>query len=159
MLVRDVMTGGAEAIGPNDTLETAARSMKERGVGALVVREGEQVLGMITERDIVVRGVAEGLDPARATVASTMTLQLVVCSDDEPIETAARHMEQGGVRLALVLDGTRNAVGTLSVDDVALRAPALAGEILEAARAPERSPYAARGGPWSWWEHVPATPP
>jgi len=159
MLVRDVMTGGVEFVGPTDTLELAARSMKEHGVGALVVREGEQILGMLTDRDIIVRCVAEGNDPVCATVASAMTPQLVVCSDDEPLETAARHMEQGAVRRALVLDGDRKAVGVLSVDDVALRSPALAGEILEHAGAPERSVYPVHRGPWSWWDDTPATPP
>ncbi len=159
MLVRDVMTGGAEVIGPYDTLEMAARSMKEHGIGALVVQEGERVLGMITDRDLVVRGIAEGHDPSRASVESAMTAQLVVCTDGEPLETAARHMEARAVRRAVVMDEARHAVGILSVDDVALHDPALAGQILVHAREPERPLYPTHRGPWAWWEDVPATPP
>ncbi len=150
MLVRDAMTFRAEAIGPDDTLQTAAGAMRELGIGALVVREGERVLGILTDRDIVVRSVALGRDPTEDTVREAMTPQVVECREDDELEGAVTRMERGAVRRLVVLDAEKRVVGILSVDDVALRSPALAGEILEHVGAPDRPPV--RRGPWPWWE-------
>jgi CBS domain-containing protein len=149
MRVRDAMTPRAETIGPDDTLQAAARTMKERGVGALVVWGDGRVLGILTDRDIVVRSTAEGAPPAVADVRSAMTPQVVECCEDDELEGAASRMAHGAVRRLVVLDGAKRLVGMLSVDDVALRSPALAGEIVEHVRAPERP---IRRGPWPWWE-------
>jgi CBS domain-containing protein len=154
MLVRDVMTHEAEAIGPHETLEAAARRMKERGVGALLVADGERILGILTDRDIVVRAVAAGAEPAHAMVESAMTPQAMDCYADEELEGAAARMERGAVRRLVVVDLAGRPVGMLSVDDIALESPALAGEVIEHVRAPERP--VERGGPIPWWE-TPAT--
>jgi CBS domain-containing protein len=149
MLVRDVMTLRAETVGPDETLEVAARAMKARDVGALVVCVGDDVVGIVTDRDIVVRSVAEGRSPADADVRSAMTPQMIDCFEDDELERAAALMARRAVRRLAVLDGSRKLVGVLSVDDIALHSPALAGEIVEHIRAPER-PLAR--GPWPWWE-------
>ena len=156
MLVRDAMTGGAETIGPDEPLEAAARRMKDRGVGALVVCEDDRIVGMITDRDIVVRAVANGLDPMQTEVRQAMTAHVVECLHDEELEAAALRMEHGLVRRVVVVDADRRPEGMLSIDDVALKSPVLAGEILERVRAPERP---IRRGPWPWWEDAPAVPP
>jgi CBS domain-containing protein len=149
MLVRDVMTQRAETIGPDATLRTAARRMKDLDVGALVVCEDESVVGVVTDRDIVVRSIAVGRDPDDTLVRSAMTTQVVECVDDEELEGAVTRMERGAVRRVVVLDAGRRLVGMLTVDDVALHSPALAGEIIEHVRAPERP---IQRGPWPWWE-------
>ena len=149
MLVRDAMTYRAETIGPGETLQVAARRMKETGVGALVVCDDDRVLGMLTDRDIVVRSAAEGVPPAAADVRSAMTSQVVECCEDDALEGAATQMERGAVRRLVVLDAAKRLVGMLTVDDIALRSPALAGEIIEHVRAPERPVLC---GPWPWWE-------
>jgi CBS domain-containing protein len=149
MLVRDVMTLRAETIGPDETLEAAARAMRQRDVGALVVCADDDVVGILTDRDIVVRSVAEGRSPAEADVRSAMTPQMIDCFEDDELERAAARMAGRAVRRLAVLDGSRKLVGVLSVDDIALHSPALAGEIVEHIRAPER-PLAR--GPWPWWE-------
>lgn len=149
MRVRDAMTARAETIGPDDTLQVAASRMRELGVGALVVREGDRVVGILTDRDIVVRSVAAGRNPAEADVRSAMTPQVIECGEDEELEAAATRMERGAVRRVVVLDASRGLAGMLSVDDVALHSPALAGEIIEHVRAPERPVHR---GPWPWWE-------
>jgi CBS domain-containing protein len=152
MLVRDAMTSGAETIGPDATIEAAARKMKDEGIGALVVRTRDQrLVGILTDRDIVMRVIAEGRNPARTKVRSAMTPQLVECLDDETLEAAAMRMEHGAVRRVAVLDAAERLVGMLSVDDVALKSPALAGEIVEHVRAPERP---TQRGPWPWWEEA-----
>lgn len=150
MLVRDVMTHEAEKIRPLETLEAAARRMKERGVGALVVSDEEDhVIGILTDRDIVVRAVAAGGAPASATVESAMTPQVIACSADDDLEGAAIRMEKGAVRRIVVVDAAHRPVGMLSIDDIAPRSPALAGEVIEHVHAPERP---ISRGPWPWWE-------
>jgi CBS domain-containing protein len=149
MLVRNVMTPRAETIGPGETLESAASRMREVGVGALVVREEEELLGIITDRDIVVRSTAQGRNPAQADVRSAMTPQVISCREDEELEGAVRRMEEGAVRRVVVLNEEQQLVGLLSVDDIALRSPALAGEIIEHVLAPERP---IQRGTWGWWE-------
>jgi CBS domain-containing protein len=149
MLVRNVMTARAETIGPDETLEQAARRMRELGVGVLVVAEADELLGILTDRDIVVRSVALGRDPSQADVRGAMTPQLVSCHAAEELEEAVARMRQAALRRLVVLDDAGYPVGLLSVDDVALQNPTLAGEIIEHARAPERSVHR---GAWPWWE-------
>jgi CBS domain-containing protein len=149
MLVRDAMTYRAETIGPDETLQAAARTMKELGVGALVVCDEARVIGILTDRDIVVRSTAEGAAPAEADVRSAMTPQVIECCEDDELEGAATRMAGGAVRRLVVLDASKKLVGMLSVDDVALHSPTLAGEIVEHVRAPERPIVR---GPWPWWE-------
>lgn len=158
MLVRDAMTAGAETVAPSDTLEAAARRMRDRGIGALVVCEGDRLAGIVTDRDLVVRGIAAGLHPAHSTVGTVMTPNVLECRDDEDLEAAAVRMQRGAVRRIVVVDADGMPEGLLSLDDVALRSAALAGEILEHVRAPER-PIAAGRGPWPWWEDAPGMPP
>ncbi len=148
------MTYGAETIGPNETLQAAARAMKQVGVGALVVCDEGRVIGIITDRDIVVRSVAEGKNLAEGNVRSAMTPQVIECCDDDELEGAATRMASGAVRRLVVLDASKKLVGMLSVDDIALHSPTLAGEIVEHVRAPERPIIR---GPWPWWES-PDTP-
>lgn len=149
MLVRDVMTHRAETIGPNETLQAAARAMKQLDVGSLVVCSEDGVIGILTDRDIVVRTIAEARNPAEADVSSAMTPQVIACCDDDELEGAATRMAGGAVRRLVVLDASNKLVGMLSVDDVALHSPTLAGEIVEHVRAPERPIVR---GPWPWWE-------
>lgn len=149
MLVREAMTNRVERIGPDEPLISAARRMREAGVGALAVCEDERVVGFITDCDIVVRAIAAGRDPKAASVGSSMTAYVVECGDDEDLADAAARMEARAVRRAVVLDSARQLVGMLSVDDIALHSQSLAGEIIEHASAPERPVH--RGG-WPWWE-------
>ena len=148
-MIREAMTHRAETIGPEETLEAAARKMRDVGVGALAVCEEERAIGILTDRDIVVRGIAAGCDPAIATVRSAMTAQLIACHEDEDLAAASTRMGAGAVRRLVVVDASERLLGILSVDDVALHSCSLAGEIIEQVRAPER---AVHRGPWSWWE-------
>jgi CBS domain-containing protein len=143
------MTQRAETIGPEETLEMAARKMRDVGVGALAVCEEGRPIGILTDRDIVVRGIAAGWNPSTATVRSAMTAQLVTCREDEDLIVAATHMESGAVRRLVVVDTSERLLGILSVDDIALHSRPLAGQIIEQARAPGRPIHR---GPWSWWE-------
>lgn len=155
MLVKDAMTRRPETIGPNESLAAAARKMRAAGIGALPVCERDQLVGILTDRDIVVRGVAAGEDLERADVCSAMTPQVVSCSEDEDLATAATLMDEHAVRRMAVVDVGGALVGMLSVDDLALYSRALAGEVIEHSREPGRAVQ--RGG-WSWWDEEGAPP-
>lgn len=153
MLVADVMTRRAETVGPDDSLAAAARRMRDLGIGALAVLDGERLVGLVTDRDIVVRGVAAGGDPAAIPVRRAMTAHVLECREDDDLAIAAVRMQAAAVRRLVVLDAAGGLAGILSIDDVALRSPALAGAIVEHARAPERP--LEEGPPWPWWEERP----
>lgn len=95
MLVREAMTYRAETVGPEETLEAAARKMRDVGVGALAVCEEGRASGILTDRDIVVRCIAAGRNPAVTEVRSAMTAQLIECYEDEDLGAAATHGERG----------------------------------------------------------------
>ena len=149
MLVKDAMSRRPEVIEPAETLAAAARKMRAAGIGALPVCEGGRLVGMITDRDIVVRAVAAGEDPRSATVRGAMTPQVVSCTEDEELDAAAMLMDEHAVRRMAVLDAAGHLIGVLSVDDLALFSRALAGEVIEHSRDPGRP--VERGG-YSWWE-------
>lgn len=155
MLVKDAMTRRPETIGPNESLGAAARKMRAAGVGALPVCEKDRLVGMLTDRDIVVRGIAAGEDPERAEVRSAMTTQVVSCVESEDLAAAATLMDEHAVRRMAVLDAGGALVGMLSVDDLALYSRALAGEVIEHSREPGRPVQ--RGG-WSWWDEEGTSP-
>jgi CBS domain-containing protein len=138
MLVKHAMTRGAEAIGPGETLQAAARRMRALDVGALVVSEGDRVLGVITDRDVVVRAVADGRDPRQAAVREAMTPQVVTCAEEDQLEAAAMAMQEHAVRRLPVVDEEGRLRGMLSVDDLSQVDRPLAARVLEHVRAPER---------------------
>ncbi len=139
MLVKDVMTKRAETIGPDETLQEAARRMRALAVGALPVCERDRVVGMLTDRDIVIRGVSEGVDPAKATVRGSMTPQVVYCFEEQPLHEAARLMEEHSIRRIIVLDASKRLVGFLSADDLAMTAGGLAVDVIESSVDPDRA--------------------
>ena len=137
MFVRELMTQHAATVGADETLESAARKMKELGVGALPVLDRGQLTGILTDRDLAVRAVASGADPRRMHVREAMTAQVVACREDDEVEEAARKMEQGAVRRIMVLDREGDLSGMLSVDDLVGASVALAADVLRHARDPE----------------------
>jgi len=149
MLVKDAMTRRPETIAPGETLAAAARKMRAAGVGVLPVCEEERLVGMLTDRDIVVRAIAAGEDPRGSVVREAMTPQVVSCVEDEDLEAAATLMDEHAVRRMVVVDAAGALVGILSVDDLALFSRALAGEVLEHSREPGRP--LERGG-YPWWQ-------
>lgn len=129
---REIMTGGAECIGENETLEAAARKMKELNVGALpICGEDNRLKGMITDRDIVVKCLAEGGDPRTATASEFGQGKPVTIGADDSIEDAIRTMGEHQVRRLPVIDG-HDLVGMLSQADIARNYPEdRVGELVE----------------------------
>ena len=129
---RDIMTGGVECIGENETLEAAARKMKELDVGALpICGEDNRLKGILTDRDIVIKCLAEGGDPRSATAGELGQGKPVTIGADDSIEEAIRTMQQHQVRRLPVIDG-HDLVGMLSQADIARNYPEdRVGELVE----------------------------
>jgi CBS domain-containing protein len=116
---RDVMTGGAECIGENETLADAARKMRDLDVGSLpICGDDNRLKGMVTDRDIVIKCVADGRDPATAVAGDLATGKPVTIGADESVEEVLRTMKQYKVRRLPVIDG-HELVGVVSQGDVA----------------------------------------
>ncbi len=148
--VKDVMTSGVRTLSPGDTLALAAQAMDELDVGALPICDGERIVGMVTDRDIVVRGVAQELAPATTPLQNVMSKQVEWVFEDEGLEDATAKMQQLQIRRLPVLDRDKRLVGIVSLGDLAAKGDqAQAGEALadisEPAR-PNRSGQSAASG-------------
>ena len=131
MKVHEIMTHGAEFITTDQTIEQAAVKMKKGGIGDMPVVVGGEAVGMLTDRDIILRIVAEGLDPQTTYVNDAMTNEVFSCREDDDIETAARLMGDRRVRRLLVMADGRKLSGILSIDDLAKSVnKELVGEVL-----------------------------
>ena len=119
MRIGELMTKSLETVQAEATLREAAEKMRSFGIGALPVMDGEQLVGMLTDRDITVRSTALGKDPNTARVRDAMTHTVITCDADAPITEAEHLMEEKAVRRLVVLDAYKKAVGLLSLDDLA----------------------------------------
>jgi CBS domain-containing protein len=117
--VGEVMTRDPVTVEADATIVDAARLMRDRDIGPLVVVESDQVRGIVTDRDLVVRGLAEGGDPSSMRIGDVCTGDVESVSPDEPISDAVRRMEQRDVRRLPVVDGGR-PVGIVSMGDLAV---------------------------------------
>lgn len=120
MKVKEIMTMDVEATTPDDDLQTAAQLMADSGAGVLPVCDGERLVGMITDRDIAVRGTAEGKAPQQCNVRDVMTEDVKFIFEDEEVSDAAKKMGEWQVRRLPVLDRNKQMVGIVSLGDVAL---------------------------------------
>lgn len=116
--LEDVMTRGVESIAPDTTLTRAAEKMRQLNVGALPVSEGDRLLGLVTDRDMVVRGIAMGHDPHTSRVSSVMTEDVETLPPTASLEEAARVMEERQLRRLLVVDAGGRLVGLVSLGDL-----------------------------------------
>lgn len=119
--VRDVMTTEVEVVTPTDTLQRAAQMMHRLNVGALPVCNGNEVLGMITDRDIAVRSVAMGWSPRDSRVEQVMTQPASHCKPEQSVESAMKMMADLQVRRLPVIDADKSLVGIVSLGDMAMR--------------------------------------
>ncbi|GAA1738892.1 CBS domain-containing protein [Isoptericola hypogeus] len=116
--VADCMTPAPTTVDASDTLRTAAQAMAAEDIGALVVGSGVQTVGIVTDRDLVVRGLAEGLD-GDARVQDVTSGRLVAVGPGDPVEVAVQVMRDAAVRRVPVLDGDV-VVGIVSIGDLAV---------------------------------------
>lgn len=137
-LVRDLMTRGVEIVSPDSSIQDAAQVMRGIDVGAVPVCNGERVVGMITDRDIAVRAVADGRFDA--TVADAMTEGLEWCYEDDDVTVAAAKMKAKQIRRLPVMSADKRLVGMLSLGDLAVEGnnDNRSGEVLEKISEPSR---------------------
>ena len=130
---RDIMTGGVECVGVRDTLVQAAQRMRDLGVGALpICGEDGRLKGMLTDRDIVVQCVADGIDPGTKTAGDLAHGKPVTIGADDSIEDTLHIMREHAIRRLPVIDG-QELVGIVSQADVARNLPEdRVGELVEA---------------------------
>jgi CBS domain-containing protein len=133
MKLSEIMTADFEMMDSTSSLTDAADRMKSLDVGVLPIKEGTKLIGVLTDRDIVVRGLAEHRDPNSTQVKDVISSEIVYCDQDESVEQAAELMEAKKVRRLVVTDQERTPVGIVSLGDLAARTERdnLAGEALE----------------------------
>jgi CBS domain-containing protein len=136
MKVSEVMTKDIETVRPDQQARDAARFMLQADAGSIPVTDGERLVGMITDRDIAVRGVALGYGP-ETLVSDLMTSGVVSAHADDAIEEAARKMSEAQVRRLPVIDDQDRLVGIVSLGDLARETDEdTAGQALEGVSAP-----------------------
>ncbi|GAA3752110.1 CBS domain-containing protein [Plantactinospora mayteni] len=119
--VRDVMTRRIVYLPAATTLDEAARAMRDADIGDVVVTDGSSLFGMVTDRDIVIRAVAEGRDARRTTIGSVTPRDIVMIEQNSTAAEAATLMRDRSVRRILVCDNDRQLVGIVSLGDLAPR--------------------------------------
>jgi CBS domain-containing protein len=117
--VRDVMTPRVVTLPSETTLAEAARTMREQDIGDIVVSDDAGLAGLVTDRDIVVRAVAERCDPAATTIGEIVTRDLVTVRPDDTVQSAALLMRDHAVRRVVVTDNDQSLVGIVSIGDLA----------------------------------------
>ena len=145
MIIREVMTRDAKLTHPDDTLQQAARLMKDCDCGILPVADGDQLVGMITDRDIAIRCVAEGKGP-NARVTESMTQEVLYCFEDQDTQNVCQNMDDIQVRRLPVMNRDKQLVGIVSLSDLARKEPNTAKALHGIARPGEQhnqSRYAA----------------
>ena len=119
MQISAIMTPDPELIEPTAMIGEAAKRMRSENVGALPVGENDRLIGMITDRDIVTRAVAENRTPGDTSVSEAMSERIFYCFEDDDVETAARCMAEHQVRRLPVLNRDKRLVGIVSLADIA----------------------------------------
>lgn len=121
MQVKEIMTSNVETIDSDANLVEAAQKMKSLEVGALPVWENDELVGMVTDRDITARAVAEQKDPLSTSVKEIMTSDVCSCFEDDDIQEAARMMEEKSIHRLLVVNDEGDTVGFVSLSDFAVK--------------------------------------
>ncbi|MCA1494708.1 CBS domain-containing protein [Ensifer sp. NBAIM29] len=135
MRVADVMTKNVHVVNPDDTVAAVARHMADNDIGFLPVGDHDRLVGMITDRDIVVRCVADGRD-ANTRVSDVMTTDVKYCFDDEELSDVAHNMGDQQIRRLPVVNRAKRLVGVVSLADAARSDPSVAGVGLQGVTEP-----------------------
>jgi CBS domain-containing protein len=116
--VRDVMTSNPETVTEKDSIRDVARIMKDQDTGVVPVVDGKKIIGMITDRDIVVRGLAEGKDLGNARVNEIMTKSVRSVREDATVDEALNLMSSADIRRVAVVNNNDELVGIVSIGDI-----------------------------------------
>jgi CBS domain-containing protein len=118
MLIENLITRSAATVVENDTVADAAQIMKDRDVGSVVVVEGKKVVGILTDRDIVLRVGTDGHGSLETPVSSVMTRMPLCLSANVDVEQCLERMETHGVRRIPIVDDEDELIGVVSLDDI-----------------------------------------
>ena len=119
MKVKEAMHKGVRWMSPDTPVAALARLMRDQDVGAIPIGDNDKLIGMVTDRDIVCKGLAAtGFDPARATARDVMSEGIHCCGEDHDLADAVRHMRELGVRRLTVIGEGERMTGILSLGDV-----------------------------------------
>jgi len=135
MKVAEMMSRDVQIADPNDSITQAARTMAMFEIGFLPVGENDKLIGSLTDRDLVVRALADGL-PVDAKVRDVMTSDVKYCYEDDEVEDITRNMGQNQVRRLPVVDRDKRLTGIFSIGDAARTDPASAGDGLRGVSQP-----------------------
>jgi len=133
MKLKQIMTQNVVTIRPSDTLQAAARIMRDRDVGFLPVYEGNELIGVLSDRDLVIRALAEGMNPNTMLSKSLLTTPVVSSFEDQSVDDAAHLMHENQIRRLVILDRkTKQLVGVISLGDLATHvSEKISGEVLQ----------------------------
>lgn len=120
--LKDIMSEDAKYLYANDSLQLACSQMRKADLGFLPIKEQGNVIGVVTDRDIALRGIAKGLDPS-ATIDKVMTTKVVTALETDTVDTAVKLMEQKQIRRLVILDKNQAFSGVVSLGDIATKCP------------------------------------
>ena len=118
MKISEVMTAKPQVIKAGDSVQKAAELLAQNNIGALPVEKDDRLIGMLTDRDIVVRVVAGKRDPAKTRVEEVVSAQLKYCYEDEDVEHVAENMDELLVRRLPVMSRGKRLIGIVSIEDI-----------------------------------------
>lgn len=119
MKVKDVMHKGVEWFGPDTPISELAKTMDREDIGSIPIGENDKLVGMVTDRDIALRGLSDGQDPSQTCARDVMSKGVFYCRDSDKLDKALETMEGKKVRRLPVIDANKRMVGMLSIGDVA----------------------------------------
>lgn len=134
MQIGNLIRRAVESVSPNTTCLEAARRMRDMGVGSLVVAEKKRPLGVLTDRDLVIRVIARGLDPEKVTAGEVMSERPIYVAQSRDVTTVLELMRDEGVRRVPVVDDHHELVGVVALDDLILAVSGNLAAIAEAIR-------------------------
>lgn len=120
MKIKDVMSKNVEIVSPDTLLHEVAKKMQTSDCGSVLVGKDDRLVGVITDRDLALRCVAESHDPAKTNAEQVMTKQILYCRDTDSLEDVALDMTKNKVRRLPVLDKNKRLVGIVSLGDLAV---------------------------------------
>ena len=136
MKVKDVMHRGVTWVEPGTPIRDVARRMRDDDIGSVPIGEDDRLIGMVTDRDIICRGVADGADVDVLTARDVMSKPIVYCTADDDLEHAIRIMEKNKIRRLPVIDKDKRLTGMLALGDIsAIGGEEMAGEVMRSVSA------------------------
>jgi CBS domain-containing protein len=138
MKLKEIMTRDVEVIHPDDPLQIAAQKMRDRDIGFLPVCDGDRLIGVVSDRDIIIRVIAEGRDPKAMMGRNLVTAPVIYCFEDQEVDEAARIMQENQIRRLVILNRDKRLVGVVSLGDLAMnRSADQSGEVLQSVSEPD----------------------